>query len=407
MRFIENLDINKYRDFVKSSPYNHYKKMPEWVTFNAQKNDTFYYVGLEEQDTLIATALIRETKTLFGKYHYICWGPCIDYTNEDLTLLFMDYLLGFAKNRNAIFLKFDPNVIRVSRTIDGEQTPAINNEYITEYLKAKGFHHRGYGYGYDGSWTNRYTLILDISSTIEDIVNGFAKNKQSVLKRHEHIGISSRITTSSDLDYLMTFEKQLSLIQQFSPHPKEYFLKLIHDFQDHCHLIITEIRPQIMINFITNELTSNKYKKDLEALQAKEKELELAKSWLQEFGEVIPIAMGLFISNGYKSWDLYAYHHKDFSQLKPTDNLHLFTINYFKTLGVTDYDMVGFSGSLDKKDRYYGLYEYKKSFGSTFTEYIGEFTNVNKPLLYQFYLFLERLKTAVKWRLRKLKKRIH
>ena len=47
--------------------------------------------------------------------------------------------------------------------------------------------------------------------------------------------------------------------------------------------------------------------------------------------------------------------------------------------GVTMYDMCGFSGVVDRKDPYFGLYDYKKSFGSEFTERIGEFDYVFHP----------------------------
>ena len=74
-----------------------------------------------------------------------------------------------------------------------------------------------------------------------------------------------------------------------------------------------------------------------------------------------------------RSWDLYTYNHKDFNFIKAVDNLHRFAIEDMKNHGVLRYDMCGFSGVTEKSDPHYGLYDYKRSFGSVYTERIGEF----------------------------------
>ena len=52
------------------------------------------------------------------------------------------------------------------------------------------------------------------------------------------------------------------------------------------------------------------------------------------------------------------------------DNLHRFAIEDMKNHGVLRYDMCGFSGVTEKSDPHYGLYDYKRSFGSVYTDYI-------------------------------------
>jgi len=402
---LELLDKQTYDAFVEKHPYGHYRKMSYWAKYLEPQKYQAVYLGLKENGELQGTAMVLRKNILFGHYDYVLWGPCIDYTNQTNARRFLEELIAFSKGHKAVFLRIDPNVIRVSRNIDGSQKEGLDQEYITDYLKELGFAHRGYGYGYDGSWTNRFTLMQDLSIPMPQIISQFAKSKQNVLKRHDQIGVSSKEGSRDDLDYLVDFGIQLSKIQKFEPHDRKYFEYLLDCLKEHGHLYITEIEVPVMIAHIEEEIESGKYKKDPEALKAKERDLALAKNW-QKLGDRLVIAAGIFIVNGDKSWNLFTYNHKDFNSLKPTDNLHRYAMSKMKELGVKDYDFVGFSGRTDKDDRYYGLYEYKKSFGSEFIEYIGEFTMVFGKSRYQLFLFGEKLKKAIGWRWRKLKRRL-
>ena len=386
MKFITNVDISLFDQFVRNSPYNHYMKTSIWADYQKQHGFKPYFVGVEDNGKLIATALILENKIpIFGKYQYIPWGPCLDYSNQELLNFLLTNLKKFAQEHRVMFMRLDTNIQRVSRDILGKQIAGINNEYLTEMINQAGFIHKGYGYGYDGSWANRYTLIIDIKPELEIILQNFNKPRQQALKRHNLIGVTTRTGTKQDLTHLVRFEKELSAKMHFKPHSIEFFSNLIKQLKPYSHFYVTEIDINQAINFITEELSSNKYNKDPEAKASKAKELNLFKQLQLEYGDIIPLAAGIFMYYGNKSWDLYAYSAKDFPMFKVTDNLHYHAIREMKSLGVKYYDMVGFSGKTNREDEYYGLYDYKSSFGSEFIEYLGEFNYLNKPRKYQLY----------------------
>lgn len=386
MEFIPIIDLNEFDSFVKNSPYNHYMKTSYWAQYQKKNGYHPYFVGMKEEGQLVGTALILEKKIpLVGSYLYIPWGPCVDYTNQTHLDYFLTCLKQFALEKKAVFLRFDANVQRVSRDSMGNQIDGINQEYITEWIKEQGFVHKGYGYAYNGSWVNRYTLVIDLKPPLEEIVGRFTKSKQSILKRQPQMGVSTRIGSKKDLPYLIQFEKELSIRQQFKPHSISFFEHLIDSLKENIKIYVTEVNLDQMILGIEEELDSKKYRKDPEAKAAKEKELRLAKSWKQEHGSTLVLAAGIFVFYGKKSWDLYTYNAKDYPNFKATDNLHYFAIQDLKESGVEYYDMVGFSGVTDKSDPYYGLYDYKRSFGSEFMEFIGEFDYIRDQKKYQLY----------------------
>lgn len=394
--------------FVMKSPYVHYMKTSGWGRFRAFTDGMAYTcLGFFESKVIVASAMVLSGSFLGHRYLYVPKGPCLDYEDEHLRTAVFESLKDYAKEFRVQFLRTDPDVIRVSHTITGEVTDEINHEDITEHLKAMGYRHRGYNYAYDGSWTNRYTLIVDLNRPMDDIIAGFTKPRRTSLNRHLVSGVRTRIGSKEDIPSLMKFEEMLSRQDGFKPHSAFFFETLLDSFKNHARLYVTDIQLEEMIVGIEQELASKKYRKDPEARAAKEKDLEHAKELYLKYGATLPIAAGIFLFYGDMSWDLYTYNHKEFSFIKPVDNLHVFAMKDLKALGVKRYDMCGFSGVTTKDDPEYGLYAYKRSFGPAFIEQIGEFDYVLKEKPYNRFKKEKSLEVRIRhkyWRLRYRKK---
>ncbi len=364
--------------FAASSSYIHYMKTSMWGKFQVEnKNaDSYECLGFFDDGKLLASAMVLKHKWHGHLYFYIPEGPSLDYENEKLLNDVFRELSAYAGRKKAQFLRVDPDVVRLPRDINGNALEGFNHENVTERLIELGFRHKGYGYAYNGSWTNRYTLIVDLSPDMKTIISRFSKPRRTSLNRHVINAVTTRIGTDADIPYLMEFEKQLSEQDGFKPHSRKFFKGLLDHFGEHAVLYVTEINIEKQISGIEKELQSKKYAKDPEARAAKEKELSAAGESLKIYGPSLPIACGLFIRIGQGSWDLYTYNHKAFNHIKPVDNLHAFAMEDMKKNGVIQYDMCGFSGVTTKDDPYYGLYSYKRSFGPEFIERIGEFDYV-------------------------------
>ena len=401
LRFITDAQLDR---FVAGSHYVHYMKTSSWGRFKQKTEGSRYQcLGFYEQDELRATAMAIHHSFLGHHYVYVPKGPCLDYEDDELRREVLNCLIAYAKNHKAQFLRIDPDVIRVSRDITGNQIPGIDHEYITEDIKRMGFVHRGYNYAYDGSWTNRYTLIIDIDRTEEEITAGFSRQRRTSLNRHRISGVATRLGTADDIPALMNFEAMLARQDGFHPHSSEFFQSLLQCFEGNACFYITEIDLDVMIRGIEDELASKKYRKDPEAKAAKEKDLAHAAQLKETYGSSLPIAAGIFLYYGDMSWDLYTYNHKEFNFIKPVDNLHAFAITDMKSRGIKRYDMCGFSGVTAKDDPEYGLYSYKRSFGPDYIEQIGEFDYIYRPSAYARFKKEKSLEVRARhkyWRIR-------
>lgn len=379
-----------FDNFVANHTYGHYMKTSMWGEYKKRIEHTDYeLLGFYEGDTLIGTALALLGKWMLHSYVYVPWGPCIDYENKEIRHTVFALLKQYADEKKVLFLRVDPNVVRVPHDIKGNVLDGFNHEDVTDDLIQDGFIHKGYGYAYNGSWTNRYTLIVDLSKGKEAVFKNFIPQRKRAINRHKTWHVSTVVGDENDIPDIMRLEKQLTENDGFKPHSHAFFQELLNCFQDHCVIYKTSIDLAGMIQGMSEEIESNRFKKDPQAKQAAIKNVERAKELQQKRGDKVVIACGLYIRLGDKSWDLYTYNdHKDFNFIRPVDNLHYFAMCDMYDHGVTQYDMVGFSGVTTEDDPEYGLYVYKSSFGPEYIERIGEFdyvrnTNAMKRFRYE------------------------
>lgn len=367
MEFRENIDKKVLDDFVIHHENGHYGKTSMWAQVKQfQEKCDPLYTGLYEEGRLIASAMILLYKKWGVSYAYIPWGICMDYNDTNALQAYSHALRQFAQKRRLSFIKMDPNVSH----LDSKGNP---DETITKALQAVGWTHKGYGYGYDGSWSNRYTLMIDLSEDYDTIKKRFSPARRSAIKKHNVYSITTRKAGADELDTLCRLEKILAEEKGFAPHREEFFRNIMESFPHNHVYAISTLHIDESIEKIEAELSSKKYAKDPEARAAKEKSRGELWKLKEKYGSEVEIAAGLFLYAGKTSWDLYLYKCSDFNFINGTDEIHQFMIQTMKENGVLRYDMCGFSGSTDPKDPYYGLYLYKSSFGSKIVEHLGEF----------------------------------
>lgn len=367
MEFKINVDPVVFNEFVLNHANCHYGKTSMWAEVKRyQENYTPVLSGLYEHGELKATALLLLNQKWGTKYCYIPWGICMNYKDIELLQTFFHALRNYGFKNKIAFIRMDPNV----RRYDVENKE--NTDIVEAFLSA-GFEHKGFGYGYDGSWSNRWTLMIDIDKNYESIAKNFSSPRKSAIKKHNVYSIHTEEADLERLDVLCNLEKDLAQSKGFKPHSKAFFENISKNFPGNYVYAISTLDIDDSILKIEAELASKKYAKDPEAKQAKQKSLDELMQLKEKYGTKVEIAAGLFLFAHETSWDLYLYKCSDFNFINGTDEIHQFMIQAMQQRGVKHYDMCGFSGSTDPQDPYYGLYLYKSSFGSEVVEHIGEF----------------------------------
>ena len=100
MIFVENIPKEEYDTFTKNHLKSHFLQSYDWGEFaRREKNFIPHYVGLKEDDKLVATALLLQKKLPLGlSYLYSPRGFVVDFQNFELLKTFTQEIKKFAKS---------------------------------------------------------------------------------------------------------------------------------------------------------------------------------------------------------------------------------------------------------------------------------------------------------------------
>ncbi len=383
-----------FDDFVAKSPTCHYMKTSMWGEFEKITSGRSYrMLGFYENEALLGTAMALFHKGVFS-YMYVPKGPCIDYNDENLAKEAFCLLKEYALKENVVFLRVDPNVLRLERDIKGNPVEnGENHEALTALLQEEGYTHKGYNYAYDGSWTNRYTMIIDACMPIEKVFKGFSKNRKWNIRHNEKLGFSTRQGTQFDIPLLLELQKELSEIKGFKPHSHQYFETLMDCFGSHAHMYVVDVSMPHAIEHVQAQKEKAKTDEERNNYQATINELQ---GFQSNFGNEISPAVGLFITFGNTCWTVYYYFRKAFRRYSPIDTMLYDSLRELKEKGIEWMDLCGFGGTSSKDDPEYNLYYYKHTFGPKFIEHIGQFDYVAKPKAMKAYLLESKVVNRLK-----------
>ncbi|MBE6114999.1 MAG: aminoacyltransferase [Erysipelotrichaceae bacterium] len=388
MTFTDQITALELDNYVYSKEFSHYMHTSTFAKYkHIEEGCTVHYTALKDQDRIMATAIVLEYhEPLAGSYVYIPCGICMDHLDTALFKEYSDHLIAYAKKLNAFAVYMDPNVMRNEHLLNGDIIEdGVNNEHLTAFYQSLGYTHRGYTYGYDGSKRNRYTLMLDIDRPYSEVLKGMPKSRQSYLRKASKMAIRVNNTREEIAGKLAIYAEELSKTQNFTPHTKEYFARLFDIYGEHCYGYECEIDLKRQLEIYQEDVEDKKYRKDPEAKAAVEKNIVKMQEYIEMFGDRATLGVAFYVVCNDTSYNLFNYNNKSLLSFQGTDIIHDHVIQHMQSLGVKHYDLVGFSGLVDEKDSFYGLYKYKSSFSPTYIEHLGEFCYVLSESRFKMY----------------------
>lgn len=390
-------DKSLFDTFVENHIYTHYQKTSTWGEYrvNYCGDEAYLMIGAFYEQQLVGTAMVTITKRKgIGKVAYVAQGLCIDYQNKKLVHLLIDAIHRNVKPYKVTCLKMDFNVKRCLHAIDGSVIEGEDNQWLTDFLVSMGFKHRGYGYAYDGSWANRFTLIAPVSK--DKYEKTVQKSLMQAVNRQLKTGLIVRDGCDEDLPAFVKAAQALGDKKHFTADNETYFSNYINANKPYSVFKIAEIDYELKAKIFEEELNSSKVRRNPELLASVQRKYEQAVADVNA-GKTKEILGGaIYMRIGNMLFDPYTYTFKEHNEFKAAACLHIATSRQYVPMGVDYLDFVGFAGNTDVNDPYYGLYDFKSKFGSEFVEYIGEFDYVYKKNQYNTDKTLRKLKSWIK-----------
>ena len=405
MKFIENIEKDKYEKFVRNHVKSHFLQSYAWGEFSKKcKGYNPYYVGLvNDKEELVATALLLEKKLPMGySKFYSPRGFVIDFYNKELLTEFVNEIKKFVKKHKGIFIKIDPDIIWRKENYLGEEVALDKDpKEIFDSLTSLGFKHKGFTKNFETEQP-RYTFRIDMNQSFEEIEEKFSKTTKQRINKGESLGTKVRLGTIDDVKEFSHLMDLTENRKDFISHDYEYYKNLfeIYNEDNHMDLFIGSINTKEVIDKYNKELDeveaslkplqveelskSNKTKK-AELEKRKEKLLEYIKEYQEaqdKYQEEIILNGHVIMEYGDKAWVLYAGNHNILMDSYSNYAVYKEHIKYCKEHGIKMYDQFGTVGDLSKDNPRLGLHEFKKKFGGDYVEFMGEFDLITKKFMY-------------------------
>ena len=393
MKFVENIDRESYITFTDNHLKSHFLQSYAWGQFCKRvKGQIPYYVGLmDDQNNLVASALILLKKTPFGySYGYCPRGFILDYSNLDLINEFTSYLKQFMKDKKIIYIKFDPDISY--QDIDEDANPVDggdNNYKLYEYMLSLGYKHTGFYKLYEGNQP-RYTFRIDLNRSWEEIESKMSKSFLKSVKRSEiydfEIDNNSFVNdfyrliqcnSSKDdfdahnLNYYKIFTEELekeNLVKYFniSIKPKELVIKFTSEIEN---LKLELEKNKKRATDINNQIS--KLEKDIGVLNTLQDEKVVICSLICTYTK--NRAWSMFIGSDEIANLTFAVTRSYYEAIKDAYNQKYVFFDLFGTPG----DPHTTYKNLAK------LHDFKRKFGDKYIEFIGEFDLISNKFLYK------------------------
>lgn len=392
------LSKEEFHKFSKKHEQANFMQTTELGDLKESTGRIVHYLGVKENNKLVAATLIEEEPVLFGqKIFYAPRGFLMDYHNLELLEFFVDKLKKFVKKRKGFKIVIDPNLVYLVRDAYGN-IPEENkkDQESFENLKKVGFHHFGFNLYLEARQV-RYAYRMLLDQPYEEKKKQFSKSTRKNLEQSQKSGLIVRKGTAKDLPIMEELFKSTATRKDFFYRKLDYYqemYKYMHDLMTiyFAHLDPNqylqsskealaeeekknnEIQEKMKKDMVGAKLKNQKVTSDNRLIKLKE-EVENAKKFKKENPDGKDIACLLSMWNGREYLTLTSGGLEEYRKFTPKYAMYDAHIKDAYEKGYRACNFYGISGNFEKENNpLYGVYEFKRGFGGNVIEYIGEFS---------------------------------
>ena len=327
----------EYKKFLEKHERCNFQQSPEWAKVKSNWKNEIVIAEDEKGKIKGAVSILIRKIPIFGNIMYSSRGPICDIHDLETMKQLTDGIKELAKKYKAIVYKAEPDI-------------ESNDEEFRKIITNLGYNIKDDAKNFREEIQPRYVFRLDIKDkTEEEIFEGFHSKTRYNIRLAIKKGVTVKEGTREDLKEFHKIMVETGERDGFIIRPLSYFEKMYD-----------ELAPEHM-------------------------------KLLMAYHEDKPISGVIPIMYGNKTWYLYGASSNEKRNLMPNYLLQWEMIKMALARKDDIYDFRGVSGVVDENHPQYGLYRFKKGFGATFTEFIGEIYIPFKPLTYSIYRISEKL----------------
>ncbi|MGV0168859.1 peptidoglycan bridge formation glycyltransferase FemA/FemB family protein [Furfurilactobacillus sp. WILCCON 0119] len=409
MQQVVQLDENEYDLFEKKAQLGTYMQTVEQAHELKARGVQTAYLGLKNDDNqLIAGALVSWRKLRLGSAFEVVGGPLMDYDNEQVVTAMMNGLKQFAHDHGGLTLHVQPTLAVHELDNDG-QVQATQNQTAIQNLKQAGFKHTPTVAGYSTA-TLGYEFVKPLTGvSVATVFSTYEKDAQYALKKTQQFGVRLREIDYDELPLFHQYTSETAQRLNFEDKPLDYYQKTYRAYGDDVKFIFAEIDFDAYIQSQTDridELTgllneldkkiaekSNKHLKArqheyLDQVNQHKKRIHDAETFKAEYGNVAVLSGAMFFIEPQEIGYMFSFTNDQFKKFYAPYMIQDHMIRLAIKLNIPLYNFYGVSGNFDGSD---GVLMFKQGFGGVTRENIGVFDYSVRPVVERAYTLIKRL----------------
>lgn len=382
MKFRE-LTEEEYISFWENHPLKTFLSAVEISKLREKSNWTTNYVGVEENNKIIAATMLLSHIRKFNKYEfYSPRGYLLDFNNKELVDFFTNELKKYIKEKNGYVLRIDPYVIYKERDIDGNIVEnGLDNSKIVDNLLSLGFKKVSIPNTEQVSWMFSLNLEGKDEDTILKEMQSSTRNK---IRKAEKYGITLKELKYDELDSFQNIMEETSKRKGFSNRKIDYYQNMFNLYKDKVKYLLAELDLAEYIKKLEIELKEKEEKlsKLDDVKNEKEKnnlslEIDSINKRIEEAKEIgkdkIELSCAMFILIKPEIIFLAGGNLEEYMKYDAQYILQWEMIKYGIENGYKKHNFYGIPANINTHPKDYGIYEFKRRFNGYVEELIGEY----------------------------------
>lgn len=421
-----NLTKEEFKKFADKHEQITFHQTEEWANLKKVNNWDSYFVGLKDDNKIIAGAMLlaKTLPVIKKKMFYSPRGFLIDYNNKEILKEFTEQLKEFVKKENGIFVKIDPYVEYQEHDNNGEIVEnGYNNKDAVKNLQELGYKFFGFNTMQD-TLQPRWMHVIEIDGRTEEEVQKDMESKtRQILRKNEKSSIKTHEITRDELPLFKSIMEHTGDRRDFIDRPLSYYeamwdnlydsgiLKILiadidfNEYEENTKKELDEIEKSLKDRIYKHDnnllkMNEKKYestnKQDQDSIERLKKQIEKIHEYKKEYGDKKTLGTILFLIYGNEVLSLFGGTDDNLMQFQSAYTVHYAGIKYAIDNGYKRYNFYGITGDFRKENPLYGLYLFKKSFGGHVVELIGEYDLIISKFWYTTYNVAFKLYHALK-----------
>lgn len=399
MEFVE-LSEKEYRKYWENHLLKSFLSSPEIGKLRKKNGWNVVYLGLKDNDNLVAATLLVSKKRHFNRLEfYAPRGFLLDFNDEELLTTFTKNIKDYIKKKKGYVLRIDPYVLYQQRNLDGEIVEGgWNNKQSVRNLEKLGYKKVQIKDMEQVGWM--FSLNLE-GKTEKDILKEMKPNTRNTIRKASKIGTTIRELDYDELDKFQSIMEETGERKNFSIRKLDYYqdmYKLFHD-KGEIKYVITELNLKEYIERLDKE--QQEKKKELEKLndakyndgkrkainneiasieKRKKEAIEIRKN---KNKDIITLSGSMFIMIQPEIIYLSSGNYSEYMQFNSQYLIQWDMIKYGLENNFKKHNFYGIPANINLHPKDYGIYEFKRGFNGEVEELIGEY---ELPISIHYYI---------------------